>query len=666
VSNARPESETGGAKGIVGLAATWAGRASERLAATWADQGAIPRRWGRGSRLAFALKLAICMGLIALSVLIVGLFERYGGPVSIIWIANGMLLAYLLLTPRLQWPAYLVFGFAGLILGSVLIHEPWHENLLFNGLDLIEVIPGALLLRNYSKRSPDFTKGAYLLRFLAFSVIGGPFISGSIYALVQALWQHGAPFSVLSGWILADGVGMGVSCPIFVAIFRAPHGAIESLRKHWPYLVLLVIVTLGVFEQVSAPLLFLIYPVLILILLRLGLGWAAASCLFVTFAGGWFTVQGRGPLSIAANLSMADRCIVLQVFVVTGVFMLYSVSVVLESRRAIERRLENNANLHKIVTENSRDAIMVADLHGSRSYVSSAVERLIGWPPKEFAAIKSLDLVHPDDLPQVKHIVQRLGRGGDGGLVECRVKKYSGDYLWIEASLHLIRDAKTGAPTGILNVVRDVTDRKLAEKKLQDAYDALEALASTDALTGIANRRKFDFDLHSEWFRSLREQSPISVLMLDVDWFKAFNDTYGHTRGDGCLKQVAEAAQDVVTRPGDLVSRFGGEEFAIILPDTDNWGAMQLAGAICASLQSRNLAHLGSPFGVVTVSVGCATRVPAFGRSRTDLVELADRALYAAKRAGRNRSCNGNELELEPDDARQQEFAAAPPRSKSA
>jgi diguanylate cyclase (GGDEF)-like protein len=132
--------------------------------------------------------------------------------------------------------------------------------------------------------------------------------------------------------------------------------------------------------------------------------------------------------------------------------------------------------------------------------------------------------------------------------------------------------------------------------------------------------------------------------MIDADLFKSYNDTYGHLRGDSCLRQIAEAALDVVARPGDLVARFGGEEFAVILPNTNNEGALEVASEICAALRSRKLPHSGNPFGIMTVSVGCATLTPRFGLHSVNLIEFADEALYKAKTEGRNRVCKGIEI----------------------
>jgi diguanylate cyclase (GGDEF)-like protein len=185
--------------------------------------------------------------------------------------------------------------------------------------------------------------------------------------------------------------------------------------------------------------------------------------------------------------------------------------------------------------------------------------------------------------------------------------------------------------------MRDITERKRSEEHLQSAYRAMESLVVVDALTGIANRRRFDEVLATEWRRALREGDKLSLLLIDADHFKRYNDTYGHVRGDSCLKQIAEAALDVVLRPGDLVARYGGEEFAVVLPGTDETGAKAVAEDICQALRNRRLPHEGNAPGIVTISIGCATVVPQRGKVPQDLIESADQALYRAKGRGRNR-----------------------------
>ena len=165
----------------------------------------------------------------------------------------------------------------------------------------------------------------------------------------------------------------------------------------------------------------------------------------------------------------------------------------------------------------------------------------------------------------------------------------------------------------------------------------LENLAFLDGLTGIANRRQFDLELEKEWRRMMRRNAPLSLLMIDIDHFKAFNDHYGHGAGDECLRLVARSIAGVIKRPGDLAARYGGEEFAVILPDTDERGAAVVAESMLRAINALQIAHETSPVaGQVTISLGAASYVPQRHETPQGLINAADRALYLAKTAGRN------------------------------
>jgi diguanylate cyclase (GGDEF)-like protein len=188
----------------------------------------------------------------------------------------------------------------------------------------------------------------------------------------------------------------------------------------------------------------------------------------------------------------------------------------------------------------------------------------------------------------------------------------------------------------------DITERKRAEEELQEAYKTVEALSAMDSLTGLVNRRRFDDCLALEWRRAMREGRPISLLLVEVDHFKSYNDSYGHLCGDACLKKIAESTFDSVKRAGDLVARFGGDEFTVILADTGSDGALQVANDICESVRKRRLPHEANARGVVTESVGRASMMPKLGEDAAALIDLADRALYSAKRAGRDTAYGSN------------------------
>ena len=174
-------------------------------------------------------------------------------------------------------------------------------------------------------------------------------------------------------------------------------------------------------------------------------------------------------------------------------------------------------------------------------------------------------------------------------------------------------------------------------RRLDEANRDLTRLSAVDGLTGIANRRQFDEFLAREWARGTRHETEISLLMCDVDFFKQYNDLYGHQTGDECLRAVAQALASRVKRPTDLVARYGGEEFAVILPDTDLEGARQLGEAMRSEIERLGIAHGGGKDGIVTMSIGVACTVPnRDGLGSVALVKAADEALYEAKARGRN------------------------------
>jgi diguanylate cyclase (GGDEF)-like protein len=179
---------------------------------------------------------------------------------------------------------------------------------------------------------------------------------------------------------------------------------------------------------------------------------------------------------------------------------------------------------------------------------------------------------------------------------------------------------------------------KQDEKKLRLLNLELQKLAELDGLTKVANRRRFDDYLAQEWKRSLREEQPLSLILCDVDYFKAYNDCYGHLAGDECLQQVAKAMNDYVKRPADLVARYGGEEFVVLLPNTPVSGARRVASTLQDQIQSLHIPHAKSlvkPY--VTMSLGIASVIPRPDLSLEDLIQSADMALYEAKRQGRDR-----------------------------
>ena len=168
--------------------------------------------------------------------------------------------------------------------------------------------------------------------------------------------------------------------------------------------------------------------------------------------------------------------------------------------------------------------------------------------------------------------------------------------------------------------------------------DELRALTITDPLTGLHNRRHFDVVCATEWERARRDQRPLAGLFIDVDYFKPYNDCQGHRAGDDCLAAVGKAIGQSLQRPADVAARYGGDEFVVLLPDTDADGALDVARRLLAAIGALDIPHGASPFGRVTASIGVAHLVPGPIHTFDELLERTDRALYAAKEAGRNRA----------------------------
>jgi diguanylate cyclase (GGDEF)-like protein/PAS domain S-box-containing protein len=289
----------------------------------------------------------------------------------------------------------------------------------------------------------------------------------------------------------------------------------------------------------------------------------------------------------------------------------------------------------QFLTENSADIICRFGLDRMFHYVSPSSFPVLGWTPEEMKAMPPLALIFPEDVPIVVAAIERnLSIGVIPTPTAARIRKKDGTFTWLEVTVRVARHSATGEATESVLVMRDISERKLLEEKLS-------ALALIDGLTGLANRRAFDEVLEREWKRTLRESSQISLLLLDIDFFKQFNDRYGHQVGDDCLRTVASAITRVV-RSTDVVARYGGEEIAIVLPSSDTTGAVETAEKVRAAIEALRITHEGNleTGGWVTASIGVATALARQGgtmRMPESLLLAADNALYKAKHEGRNR-----------------------------
>jgi diguanylate cyclase (GGDEF)-like protein/PAS domain S-box-containing protein len=269
----------------------------------------------------------------------------------------------------------------------------------------------------------------------------------------------------------------------------------------------------------------------------------------------------------------------------------------------------------------------VIDVHGRVIIWNTACERLTGVQAYEMLGTADhWKAFYEDQRPTLADLVI----DGNASLCAqnwCDMPRV-GRRRYLAADASPILD-NAGKLLAVVETLRDVTDEKRAQV-------ALEQLATRDGLTGLANRRCFDDTLHGEWQRALRQQQPLSLLMVDVDNFKQYNDGYGHLGGDECLQRIATAVANEM-RANDLVARYGGEEFAVILPNQSLKGAAIVAERIRCRVEQLHLPNLGSQPHMVTVSIGAATALPSPDTDPSQLVATADSALYRAKHMGRNR-----------------------------
>ncbi|KPF72034.1 diguanylate cyclase [Bosea sp. AAP35] len=327
-----------------------------------------------------------------------------------------------------------------------------------------------------------------------------------------------------------------------------------------------------------------------------------------------------------------------------GIIGIYLVRQLFERQRTAGALAAKEADF-RLLAEESSDMVTRVDLNERILYASPSCARVLGWDPAQLVGTPALAGVNPEDLPRVAQAVAALKRGDvEEAKILYRTRHREKAEIWIETSLRVTKKTDTGMVDGVVAISRDMTEHK-------DLQDKLAALATSDGLTGLANRRCFDERLHQEWARAAREGAPVSVLMIDIDHFKEFNDRYGHQAGDECLRAVGSILSTQARRPADLAARYGGEEFVFLLPNTDAEGCEQVGLRVGEAIRGLVIPHpMKLPSKVVTASLGGATAWPtdASALDGASLVGAADRALYVAKGAGRDRLVMSGQVAIWP------------------
>lgn len=591
--------------------------------------------------------------LIFLTVFIAGIFsfefaQKLSG-IYPVWWPNGVLLAPLLLVRKRRWPPLL--GVGGLAI--LLAHAPipaWQPHILWLTITcLAEVWLAATLIRWWADGPFTLTSVRQATRFVIIAVLLTPLVSTVCALAVIPLPPGQSLGSAFLHWYIADAIGIATATPVMLAAYQG------SIPKTWNHartmesaglLILLIVGGSICLFQPDMAILGLLFPLVIAVVVRMGWIIGALGVLTMSVIASGFSVTGHGPFAALYAANSGNKILELQVFLTALTISTAIVATVYEDRRRMLQQTREKERSIRLLTENSPDVMLLNDLSSRMLYATRAVKGMLGYEAIElYRKNFPSDLMHPEEVPAYMDALDAIRRQNESRTLIYRIHRKDNSWMWAEGCVSLYRDEISGEPLGFVNVLRDITHRKEADDRLQSAYNELEILAAIDALTGVANRRNFDAVLDSEWKRAIRSGTTLAMLLIDVDFFKNFNDIYGHIEGDDCLRDIASIVAQCTRCATDVVARFGGEEFAAVLPETDEAGAAALAERIRATVQSHAVRHAGNIHGVVTVSIGCAAMVPTRGSNPLPLIEAADKALYRGKSIGRNTIVRASQMD---------------------
>lgn len=321
-------------------------------------------------------------------------------------------------------------------------------------------------------------------------------------------------------------------------------------------------------------------------------------------------------------------CVLLAVIIVAGTLWWRQQS----QRQRSDAIISAREAEFRLLAEASGDVISRFDEDGVREYVSPAASTILGYPPEQIVGKSVFAGLSTEAAAMVRAAADRLQSGSTHETVLTPHVKPSGEEVWLETALSKMPPSAGIPGSQIVGVTRDVT----RQKKM---HDELDSLAKTDELTGLSNRRVFSTRFDEMMKRSAASGSPMALLIIDADRFKLFNDRYGHAAGDDCLKSIAEVVRSCVQRTGDVAARYGGEEIAVLLNDTNEHGALLVASDIQKRVADLCIVHAdNAPMNHATVSIGVAVYSPDLAPEKPaqSLFAEADEALYRAKTSGRN------------------------------
>ena len=557
------------------------------------------------------------------------LTSRHDGGVALLWCASAVSVPALRVTRRGErFSLYIAIAIASAAATTIFGLGPLAA-LPLAVAALLEAFVGVELIERLAGRDRMMRSLRWLVVFLFAGGIASP-AAGALVAGLFNSWLLDRPFLGLAlQWYFGHALGLLAFAPLVALMLRGRMWSwwwgLSSLRRLEIMAMIggVVACSFAVFDQRAYPLLFLPLLPAILVTFRGGIFGAALAILAIALVGTILTMGGHGPVA-AIEASAGVRTQFLQFYLAATVLTIWPIASELSRRDAVFRPLREREARYRLITERSSDTLLTLKLDGTILFASASSLKLGAMTADSLIGMVALDLVHPADREAAAEAHRAaILEPGSSHRIEYRLASEDGMGRWLESNATAYTDEE-GNPIGVVNVVRDVSERKRHELRLVDD-------ANTDPLTCLPNRRAFMAQLETIG-ASANGAGFGCIAMIDLDHFKAINDQYGHQGGDAVLAHFAGLLRSNL-RAGDVAARLGGEEFAIVLPHANIGQALGVCDRIRQAASGSNIAFGGETI-QVTASIGLASWTG--GSSPFVALNQADTALYTAKRDGRD------------------------------
>ena len=399
-------------------------------------------RSGRVPQTGRLLRVAIGLAVLSISSSMLNAESIRTSGVSLVWLSNGFLIGVLLCAPRRQWPAFLLLGYAIDFSLNLAQANGAITSAFLSFCNMTEVAIAATLMFATVASDPDLTEARQLRSFMLNGVLLAPAAASSM-AAVYLHFKFGAPLlHAIRYWFAADVLGIAMMTPLYLSQHYKRRFSSQSSVETAGLFLLLALVSVGVFFYSSYPTLWVVLLTLLLLGVRAGFTGSAAGLLLVTLIGGYLTVRGYGPLRPDVHGSLPARILFFQSFVAFSMLALYGIEVAKAASHRVRVNLESSESRFRSLAEASRDVIVLAELNGSRKYVSPAITEMLGWNQEDLIGEYYGHLAHPDDAPRIGELLQEMREGSETSPLAYRCRKRDGSYLWLESTARLLRSVE--------------------------------------------------------------------------------------------------------------------------------------------------------------------------------------------------------------------------------